>query len=108
MNCKRYDIHWVALDPARGSELSKTRPAVIVSRDELNQVLETVVICPLTSQLHPSWRSRLQIKTAGRDAEVAADQIRVISKMRIGKKLESLSAKDAAALRALLKEMYVE
>ena len=108
MVCKRYDIHWVDLDPARGSELRKTRPAVIVSLDVLNRVLETVVVCPLTSQLHPDWRTRVPVKIAGEHVEIAVDQIRTVSKSRLGKKLGSLSARDAAALRRLLGEMYAD
>ena len=108
MVCKRYDIHWVELDPARGSELRKTRPAVIVSLDVLNRVLETVVVCPFTSQLHPDWRTRVPRKIAGKPAEIAVDQIRAVSKSRLGKKLGSLSARDAAALRRLLGEMYAD
>lgn len=108
MICKRYDIHWVEIDPARGSELRKTRPAVIVSLDVLNRALETVVVCPLTSQLHPEWRTRLPVKVKGKPTEIAADQIRTVSKGRLGKKLASLSARDAAALRRLLGEMYAE
>ena len=108
MVCKRYDIHWVELDPARGSELRKTRPAVIVSLDVLNRVLETVVVCPLTSQLHPDWRTRVSVKIAGKHAEIAVDQIRTVSKSRLGKKLGSLSARDAAAPRRLLGEMYAD
>ena len=106
--CKRYDVHWVKLDPARGSKLRKTRPAVIVSLDVLNRALETVVVCPLTGRLHPDWRTRLPVKVAGKPSEIAADQIRAISKDRLGKKLGSLSARDAAALRRLLGEMYAE
>jgi mRNA interferase MazF len=108
MVCKRYDIHWVELDPARGSELRQTRPAVIVSLDVLNRVLGTVVVCPLTSQLHPGWRTRLPVKVAGKHVEIAADQIRTVSKSRLGKKLGSLSGRDAAALRRVLAEMYSE
>jgi mRNA interferase MazF len=108
MVCKRYDIHWVELDPARGRELRKTRPAVIVSLDVLNRALETVVVCPLTTRLHPSWRTRLQVRVAGKRAEIAADQIRTISKSRLGKKLGSLPGRDAAALRRVLAEMYAE
>jgi mRNA interferase MazF len=106
--CKRYDVHWVKFDPARGSELRKTRPAVIVSLDVLNRALETVVVCPLTSRLHPDWRTRLPVKVAGKASEIAADQIRAISKSRLGKKLGSLAARDAAALRRLLGEMYAD
>jgi mRNA interferase MazF len=106
MTYKRYNIHWVELDPGRGSELRKTRPAVIVSLDALNAALETVVVCPLTSRLHPDWRTRLPVKAAGKPAEVAADQIRIVSKGRLGKKIGALSAADSAALRRLLGEMY--
>jgi mRNA interferase MazF len=106
MAFKRYNIHWVNLDPVRGSEFRKTRPAVIVSLDVLNQALETVVVCPLTTRLHPDWRSRISVKVKGRSSEIAADQIRAVSKSRLGKKLGSLSARDTAALRRLLGEMY--
>jgi mRNA interferase MazF len=108
MNFSRYDIHWVDLDPVRGGEMSKRRPAVIVSLDVLNRALKTVVICPITSQLHPDWRSRLQIQIKGRPSEIACDQIRVVTKERVGKKLHSLSPNEAAALRRLLGEMYGE
>ncbi len=106
MAFKRYDIFWVSLDPTRGSELRKTRPGVIVSLDVLNRALATVVVCPLTSQLHPNWRTRLDVKVAGKTVEIAADQIRAVSKARLGRKLGSLSSRDAAALRRLLSEMY--
>jgi mRNA interferase MazF len=108
MNFKRYDIHWVELDPTRGSELRKTRPAVIVSLDALNRALETVVVCPMTSQLHPDWRTRLQVKLKGKSCDIAADQIRTVSKGRMRKKLGSLSPRDVAALRRLLGEMYAD
>jgi mRNA interferase MazF len=86
--------------------MRKTRPAVIVSLDVLNQALKTVVVCPLTTQLHPQWRSRVVVKVRGRAAEIAADQIRTVSKRRLGRKVGSLSARDAAVLRRLLGEMY--
>jgi mRNA-degrading endonuclease toxin of MazEF toxin-antitoxin module len=56
--------------------------------------------------VHPDWRTRLPVKIAGKRSEIAADQIRTLSKSRIGKKLGSLSARDAAALRRLVGEMY--
>ena len=108
MVCKRCDIHWIDLGPTRGSEMRKTRPAVIVSLDVLNRAMETVVVCPLTSQLHPEWRTRLPVKVSGKRAEIAADQIRTVSKSRLGKKLGKLSDRDAAALRRLLGEMYAD
>jgi mRNA interferase MazF len=105
---KRYEIRWVALDPVRGREMAKTRPAVIVSLDVLNRSLDTVTVCPLTSSLHPTWRSRLQVRCAGRPAEVAVDQIRTVSKDRLGDELGSLGAGEAAALRRIITEMYGE
>jgi mRNA interferase MazF len=83
----RYDIYLARLDPVQGSEMGKTRPVVIVSDDLRNQRLQTVVVCPLTSQLHSQWRSRLQVRCAGKPAEIAVDQIRVLSRLRLTRKI---------------------
>ena len=105
---KRYEIRWASLDPAEGAEMAKTRPVVIVSLDLLNERLGTITICPFTTQLHPSWRTRLTVRVGRRDAEIAVDQIRAVSKSRLGKKLGALADKDAGALRRLITEMYGE
>jgi mRNA interferase MazF len=105
---KRYEIRWASLDPVAGAEMAKTRPVVIVSLDALNQRLQTVTICPLTSQLHPGWRTRLAVRIGRRDAEIAVDQIRTVSKARLGAKLGALSETDARTLRRLITEMYGE
>ena len=105
---KRYEIRWTALDPTRGAEMAKTRPAVIVSLDALNQRVRTVTVCPLTTELHSTWRSRLQVRCGGRPAEVAVDQIRTVRKVRLGDKIGSLSKDEAAALRRVITEMYGE
>jgi mRNA interferase MazF len=105
---KRYEIRWTTLDPTQGAEMAKTRPAVIVSLDVLNRALPTLTVCPLTSQLHSTWRSRLRVRCAGRPAEVAVDQIRTVSKVRLGDKIGSLSKGEAAALRRVITEMYGE
>jgi mRNA interferase MazF len=104
----RYEVRWTSLDPTRGAQVAKTRPAVIVSLDALNRALETLTICPLTSQLHPSWRSRVQVRCRGRAAEVAVDQIRTVSKARLGDRIGSLTEDEAATLRRVLTEMYGE
>jgi len=105
---KRYDIYFALLEPVQGSEMGKTRPVVIVSDDLRNERLQTVVVCPLTSQLHPAWRSRLQVRCAGKPAEIAVDQIRVLSRVRLTRKIGQLSATDAEKLRQLISEMYGE
>ena len=108
MNIKRYEIYFADLNPTVGGEIKKVRPVVIISQDEMNKYLETVVVCPLTSKLHPPWRTRLQIKCANKNAEIAVDQIRTISKQRLKKKLDKLSDIKAAQLRKLITDMYGE
>ena len=105
---RRYAVHLADLNPAVGGEIRKVRPVVLVSRDEMNRFLDTVVICPLTSRLHPRWRGRLQVQCAGQDAEIAVDQIRTISKQRLGRRIDRLSPGDAANLRRIISEMYAE
>lgn len=108
LNVKRYEIYFADLNPTIGSEIKKVRPVVVISQDEMNKYLETVVVCPLTSRLHPGWRSRLQIKCVDKDAEIAVDQIRTVSKMRLRKKIDELAEIEAAQLRKLITDMYGE
>jgi len=94
------------LDPTVGREIAKTRPVVIVSLEAMNQFAGTVVVCPLTTVLHPTWRSRLAVRCAGKAAELAVEQIRTISTLRLVKKVGSLGPDHAARLRELIVEMY--
>lgn len=105
---RRYAIFFADLNPTLGGEIRKVRPVVVVSQNQMNQFLDTIVVCPLTSTLHPQWRSRLQIQCAGKRAEIAVDQIRAISKQRLGNKLDRLSNDEAAQLRRMITEMYGE
>ena len=108
MNIERYEIYFADLKPTIGSEIKKVRPVAIISQDEMNKYLETVVVCPLTSKLHPQWRTRLQIKCANKKAEIAVDRIRTISKQRLKKRIDKLSKTEAAQLRKLITDMYGE
>lgn len=103
---KRYEVRWADLAPSRGAEMAKTRPVVIVSLDELNARLQTVTVCPITSRLHPAWRCRLPVQCVGRPAEVAVDQIRTVSKTRLGSRIDFLAEQEASALRRLITEMF--
>lgn len=105
---KRYEVRWATLDPVEGSEMARTRPVVVVSLDVLNERLSTVTICPLTSSLHPGWRTRVPVRVGQRDAEIAVDHIRSISKSRLGRKLDKLTDADALALRLVITEMFGE
>jgi len=108
MNIGRYEIYFADLNPSIGAEIEKVRPVVVVSKTLMNRYLDTVAICPLTTQLHPEWRSRIQIKCAGKNAEISVDQIRAIGKKRLKDKIDELSAEDALTLRSLIIEMYGE
>jgi len=105
---KRYEIYYADLNPTKGSEISKTRPVVVVSRNEMNTYLDTIVVCPLTTKLHPKWRSRIQTVCGDSPAEIAVDQIRTISKTRLTTKIGTLSPGDGLKLRLLITEMYGE
>lgn len=105
---ERYGVYLAGLDPVRGREISKTRPVVVVSLEEMNRFLDTVVVCPLTTKLHARWRTRIQTVCAGRKAEVAVDQIRTISKERLGRRLGALEPATAGQVRRLITEMYGE
>ena len=72
------------------------------------EFLDTVVVCSLTSVLHPRWRGRLQVPCAGKDAEIAVDQIRTISKQRLRRQLDRLSAAAASQLRRIVTDLYGE
>jgi len=105
---RQYEIFYADLNPTIGSEIRKTRLVVIISQNEMNRYLNTVVVCPLTLQLHPKWRSRIQIVCDNSPAEIAVDQIRTISKERLKNKIDVLSTEDARKLRRLITEMYGE
>ena len=87
---------------------NKTRPVVIISLDVLNDVLDTITVCPLTSGIHAEWRTHLTVKAGDRDADIMVEQIRAISKSRVGKRLGTLSTRDAALLRRVITELYGE
>lgn len=105
---KRYEIYFADSNPTVGSEICKIRPVVIISDDAMNKYLETIVVCPITSKIHPTWRARLQINCAENQAEIAVDQIRTISKTRLKKKINQLSGMESSQLRRIITEMYGE
>lgn len=103
---ERYAVYWVDLDPVRGSEIAKTRPAVVVSDEDMNRILSTVVVCPVTSRLHPRWPSRVRTTIGGRQAEIAVDQIRTIDKARLGERLGPIGDVAAVEVRHVITQMY--
>jgi mRNA interferase MazF len=105
---ERYAFYLADLNPTQGGEINKVRPVVVISQAEMNLYLDTVIVCPLTTKLHPRWRSRLPCRCAAKKAEINVDQIRTISKSRLGKRLGVLEPANAAQIRRLITEMYGE
>lgn len=101
----RYEIWLVALDPTIGSEIAKTRLCVIISPDELNRWLKTVVVAPLTS-VPRGWPYRIPVRFANVDGEIALDQIRSVDKTRLAKRLGALSSAEAKRAADALVEMF--
>lgn len=102
---KQFEIYWVSLDPTRGSEIKKTRPCVIVSPDEMNESLKTVIIAPLTSTPR-NFPTRVEVKVQRKKGQIALDQFRTIDRLRLGKKLGLLNEKDSAEVKTVLLEMF--
>jgi mRNA interferase MazF len=107
MEVKQYDIVLVNLDPTLGSEIQKTRPCVIVSPNEINDHLRTVVIAPMTSQSR-NYPTRVKVKHNNQEGWVVLDQIRTIDKMRIVKKLGSLTEKEIRECKRVIRETFVD
>ena len=97
----RGDVYWVNLDPVVGSEIQKTRPALVVSPNDLNQALPRVIIAPLTSAGRPMG-CRPEVTFQGKSARILLDQLRCVDKIRLGKKMGKV---DAKAWHAVLLEM---
>jgi mRNA interferase MazF len=102
---RRGEVHLVGLDPNRGREIQKTRPCVVVSPDELNAHLHTVVVAPLTSVNKP-YPFRLECRFDKRAGSVVLDQIRTVDRERLIKRLGALSASEVANVLKLLREMF--
>ncbi len=101
----RFGVYWVDLDPTRGHELRKTRPAVVISPDELNRQLQTVIIAPLTTQSHP-YPFRPLCRIAQRDGYIVLDQLRTVDRARLGAPLGDLDAATQTALLNALSALF--
>ena len=101
----RGEVYLVRLDPTRGSEIRKTRPCLIVSPDELNDHLRTVIVAPMTTAGH-AYPWRVQCRFQGRTGFVATDQLRTVDTERLVRRLGRLAPSPLAAVLAVLQEMF--
>ena len=107
MELKQYQIVLVNLDPTIGSEMKKTRPCLIISPDEMNKYLQTIIIVPMTSSSKP-YPTRIEVKHKKTKGWIVLDQIRTIDRQRIVKILDILIDKEISKVKAILKETYVD
>ena len=104
---RRGEVFMVALDPTIGREITKTRPCVVLSPDELNRHLETVVVAPMTTAGH-AYPYRISCRFQKRDGFVVLDQLRAVDTHRLVRKLGRLSPKATASSLSVLQEMFTE
>lgn len=102
---RRDEVWLVTLDPAHGFEIQKTRPCLVVSPDEMNLNLQTVVVAPMTTVLRP-YPTRVPLRFRGKSGQVALDQLRAVDRQRLVRRLGTISANSALAVSEILVEMF--
>ena len=107
MVIKQFDVYLVILDPTVGSEIQKTRPCVIISPDEMNRHIATVIMAPMTT-IGRSYPTRVACTFQGKEGQVVLDQIRTIDKSRLARKLGRLKKGVQQEVLSVLIEMFSE
>ena len=107
MEINQYEIVLVNLDPTIGSEITKTRPCVVISPNEMNKHLNTIVIAPMTSQ-SKNYPTRIPVKHDNKNGWIVIDQMRTIDKQRIIKSLDNLKDKEIESVKKILKETFID
>jgi mRNA interferase MazF len=103
----QYEVFWISLDPSLGSEMAKTRPCVVISPDEMNEFLKTLIIIPITSTIK-SYPWRVACTISNKPGSIATDQIKVIDRTRIGSKIGKLSKEEVTLLKDALHKMLID
>jgi mRNA interferase MazF len=104
---KRFEVYLVSLDPTVGSEIQKTRPCAVVSPDEMNRHIQTVIVAPMTTK-GKKYPTRVECKFERKQGRVALDQIRTVDKTRLVKKLGELSKETQEEALHVLAEMFAK
>ena len=107
MELKQYSIVLVNLDPTIGREIKKPRPCVIISPNEMNKYLNTIVLTPITTNLK-KYPSRVSVKHNGKMGMIAIDQIRTVDKTRIIRVFDHLTKSEIEKCKSVIKETFVD
>lgn len=107
MELNQYDIVLVDLNPTIGSEINKIRPCVVVSPNEMNKFLRTIIIAPMTSSLK-KYPTRVKVKHNSKTGMIALDQIRTVDRKRIVKVFDNLAKSEIKNIKLVMKEIFVD
>ncbi len=107
MVVQRFDVYLVNLDPTVGSEIKKTRPCLVISPDEMNRWIRTVIVAPMTTKGRP-YPTRVLCEFQGKQGQIVLDQIRTVDKSRLVRKLGQISESTQGEVFATLVEMFAE
>ena len=107
MVISQYDVFLINLDPTIGHEIKKTRPCLIISPDEMNENISTVIIAPMTTRSR-TYPTRVDVTFKGKPGWIVLDQIRTVDKRRLVRKLGSITGPTILTVKAVLSEMLIE
>jgi len=104
---KRFDVFLISLDPTRGSEIRKTRPCLIISPDEMNEHIKTVIVAPMTTK-ERQYPSRVRCTFQGKRGQIVLDQIRTVDRSRLARRLGRISTGVQTKVLDALQEMFAK
>lgn len=107
MVIRQYEVYLISLDPTIGHEIKKARPCVIISPDEMNKNISTVIIAPMTTQSR-FYPTRIPLKFAGKEAWIVLDQLSTVDRKRLIEKLGEIDQKTINQVKSIIKEMLVQ
>lgn len=107
MVIKRFDVFLVTLDPTVGSKIQKTRPCVVISPDEMNRFIQTVIVAPMTTKGR-TYPTRMECRFKGKRGFVVLDQIRTVDKTRLVRRLGRIDNQTRSAVLSVLQEMFTD
>lgn len=107
MVVNQYNVYLVNLDPTVGHEIKKTRPCLVISPDEMNHNIDTIIVAPMTTKSH-SYPTRIPVKFYGKQGWIVLDQIRTVDGIWLVKHLGKITKKEVSEVKRVIKEMLVD